>query len=79
MLNVIYRFFADKAIKIENGRAEACKGKIAGWVLTDLASVFQKQGIEKGEIWISSGGRITFSKTVPSHIHQRLRNIVASR
>ncbi len=79
MFDFFRRLFASTAIRIESGKAQCIKGSLRSQVLSDITDICQTKGVTSGEVWISSAGRITFSKAIPDSAHQRIRNIVASR
>ena len=78
-MNFISRMLSDTAIGIINGSAKCLKGKLMSRDLSDISDLAREAGVLKGEIWIGGNGRIRFSSGIPKSIHQRMRNILASR
>ena len=62
-----------------DGSAKCLKGKVMARVLSDITSLTQQADVRKGEIWVSFDGKIRFSGEIPKELHQRLRNVLASR
>lgn len=74
----ISRALSALAIEIGPGFTRCLKGKMPSHVLTDLSMLLSQNGISAGEIWLDGTGRIRFSREIPTHLHQRLRNIIVS-
>ena len=70
---------AAEAIEVVDGRATLKKGKLSMSLLADVTELMRREGVRKAEIWINASGAISFSAEIPSSLHQRLRNILASR
>jgi hypothetical protein len=78
-MNFLSRILSQHVIKIHDGRASCTKGKMLGTRLAEISSLAAQHSISKGEIWIDSQGKIHFSRHIPAELHQRLRNMIASR
>ena len=76
-MNFITRLFADIAINISNGKATTVKGKLMRSTMMEITSLCRDYGIAKGEIWINSVGKVTFSSHIPKKLHQKVRNILS--
>ena len=76
-MHFLSRLFSNTAISFETGRYVAVRGKVSGPILRDLAGCLEDAWISKGEIWLAGNGRVSFSRNIPTEIHQRLRNILA--
>jgi len=75
-MKLIFRFFSNQAIGIKEKNAYALKGKFKRSMLSDISSICESFGIEKGEIWISQSGSINFSGEIKEENHQRFRNAI---
>jgi len=79
MMKLIHRLLSSIAIGIVDGSAKCLKGKVLNRTLSDITSLTSACGLKKGEMWIGGDGRIRFSGEIPKELHQRLRNVIASR
>jgi len=70
------RILSTTSIRISNGQAICVKGKMMPQTLRSISDVCSLFSISKGEIWINGAGRIHFSSSIPTEVHQRLRNCV---
>lgn len=65
-------------IEIQNGTARALKGKVMSRMLHEFSDLASRSGISKGSVSGERGPgivRLTFSKEIPSSVHQQFRNI----
>lgn len=65
-------------IRIDNGNAITAKGKVSKVCLNECSIFFRDNDIQKGKIYISEndyGQKLEFSRGIPEHIHQRIRNL----
>ncbi|BCU75975.1 hypothetical protein [Luteolibacter sp. LG18] len=71
--------FHSEWIEIRGGRITAVKGRFSQRTLSDLGDVFASHPELRGHIRSNGGGRYTFSGGIPEPLHQRARNVLASR
>jgi hypothetical protein len=64
-------------ITLHRGTVTHSSGKLQQWQLSSIAEILNAADVSQAEIWISTTGTSTFSPQIPSHLHQRLRNIIA--
>lgn len=62
-------------IRIKNGRCEFDRGSIDTPGRQQVEGLIQEAGVRAGFIALA-GNRVHFSPSIPSSLHQRLRNIV---
>ncbi len=72
------RITAAQSISWRNGCAHDNCNKLMQWKLDAIADTLREEGIDVADIWISSTGTMQFSEEIPSHLHQRLRNLIIS-
>lgn len=71
-----HRFFAAIAIEVSDGKGKVLKGKLRRSGAQEVASICQREGISRGEVWVSGMTKFTFSPEIPDALHQRIRNAV---
>ena len=71
------RILCTQAIEVRAGAAYCRKGKMRHHVLNDVSELMSHHEVRNGEIWIDALGRISFSREIPEHLHQRLRNMLS--
>jgi hypothetical protein len=76
-VNWINRIRSANTITVRRGTAQDSKGKYLQWKLNAIVESLAAEDVKNAEIWISAKGTINFSRSIPSHLHQRLRNIIA--
>jgi len=77
-MKFISRLFSKSAIQIRGGTAHWAKGQLMNRLLKDISFLTAEAEIAEGEIWIDQTGKVTFSKEIPTEIHQRIRNVISS-
>jgi hypothetical protein len=70
------RILSTQAIEVRAGATRCRKGKMRHHVLEDVSELMSCHKVRDGEIWIDALGRMSFSREIPEHLHQRLRNIL---
>ncbi len=66
---------ADILIVIRQGRVTVTKGHLRPPVLADVRALIETTRISRGHITVSHR-RVSFSRTIPRDLHQRLRNVL---
>jgi len=67
---------AETVIRFRSGKISMKRGTLRSQVRDDLAEVLSGAGIAAGFICIDRAGRVSFSRAIPSELHQRLRNVL---
>ena len=75
LLSFLYAEWLD----VRDGRAIQRKGRLSNRTLAEINDVLAKQPELNGSIRSSGNGRYQFSRSIPKPLHQKLRNILASR
>jgi len=75
-MKFLSRLFSVTTISFAEGRCTALRGKVERYRLEALRSCLVEADVPRGEIWIGSDGRITFSREIGPALHQRLRNVL---
>lgn len=70
---------ASLVIRIRGGRLVAATGSVRTQTLADLSEILRPAGITRGFLAIDDNRRILFSRNIPAHLHQQLRNVLANR
>ena len=63
-------------VQIRSGNLLVKKGRLRGQAKELVADLLKEAGVTKGYIAILPDKRVTFSRQIPSAIHQRLRNVL---
>jgi hypothetical protein len=66
-------------LDVQDGRAIQRKGRLSNRILAEINDVLAKQPEVKGSIRSSGDRRYRFSRSIPKSLHQKLRNVLASR
>jgi hypothetical protein len=75
----LFSFLYAEWIDIRDGRATQQKGRLSNRILAEINDVLANEPEVKGCIRSSGDGRYHFSSGIPQSLHQKLRNILASR
>ena len=67
---------AETVVRFRAGSVSLTRGNLRGQVRDDLAEVLSAVGVANAFICVNRGRRVTFSRTIPSELHQRLRNVL---
>ena len=67
---------AETVVRFRAGKLSMKRGTLRTQVRDDLAEVLSGAGVTNGFICINAEGRVSFSRTIPSELHQRLRNVL---
>jgi len=67
---------AETVVRLRGGKISMKRGTLRSQVRDDLAEVLTSAGVADGFICINGGGRVSFSRSIPSALHQRLRNVL---
>ena len=67
---------AETVVRFRAGKVSMKRGTLRSQVREDLAEVLAGADVAIGFICIGREGRVTFSRTIPPALHQRLRNVL---
>ena len=70
---------AETIILIRGGEVIAGRGHLLAHARTSVADIVRTAGIRNGFIAIVPGPRVTFSRSIPPLLHQRLRNVLMNQ
>lgn len=77
-MNPLTVWLAATALEFREGRCRLRKGKVPQHQLTALEDLLGEAGIERAHVTRNGLGRCSFSRSIPAHLHQRIRNVLAS-
>ena len=66
-------------IRVHSGGLRVTRGKLRPHARNDVADILSEAGIVRGFIAITPDQRVSFSRHIPSPIHQRLRNVLVNQ
>ncbi len=66
-------------IRIRNGTVRCTRGRLQSHAEEQLGDVLSEARVSHGFIAISAGNRVQCSRSIPSRLHQRLRNILLNQ
>ena len=66
-------------IRVSDGKARISRGEMRPHAKIQVAEVLDEAGVSRCFIALLPGNRLCFSRSVPSEIHQRLRNIILNQ
>ena len=75
-LGLIPSPMAATVVRFRAGKIWMKRGALRTQVRDDLAEVLAGAGVTNAFICINGEGRVSFSRTIPSAFHQRLRNVL---
>ena len=75
-LGVVPSPMAGTIVRFRAGKVSMKRGTLRSQVRDDLAEVLATAGVASGFICIGREGRVSFSRTIPAALHQRLRNVL---
>jgi hypothetical protein len=67
---------AETVVRFRAGKISMKRGTLRAQVRDDLAEVLTGAGITSGFISLNREGRVSFSRSIPPALHQRLRNVL---
>ena len=68
--------YAGTLIRIHAGEVKISRGQLSSTARQYVADILREAGVSSGYIAVTSADSITFSRTIPESIHQRLRNVL---
>ena len=71
----IFLSFPDNILIIQNGKIKTKKGKVTGYMLSDLSDIIQKNKIRHAYILYKKRAKKLILNGIPSHSEQQIRNI----
>ena len=75
----LFSFLYSEWLDVRDGKATQRKGRLSNRLLADINDVLADQPELNGNIRSSGNGRYQFSRSIPKPLHQKLRNVLASR
>jgi hypothetical protein len=66
---------ADTVITIRSGQVRVKRGHVRPAVLANARALLEEAQVKKGYVAIADR-RLSFSRSLPKHLHQRLRNVI---
>jgi hypothetical protein len=77
-MNPLTLWLCASAIEFRDGRCRPRKGRFSGHQLSAIEDLLTDSGVRRAAITLNGLGRATFSRSIPAHLHQRLRNLLVS-
>lgn len=71
--------YATTLIRISGGQLNVKKGRLRNEAEDSVADILREAKVSSGFIAITSEDRVKFSRSVPSAIRQRLRNVLLNQ
>ena len=65
-------------IDLRDETATVTKGTFPARIIREIQDVIAREPHLRGYLWIEKGGRWKFSKSIPTPLQQRIRNVLAS-
>ena len=65
----------DNVLIIQNGKIKNQKGKVTGYMITDLSDVIHKKNIHNGYILYKKGSNKLTLNGIPNNSEQQIRNV----
>lgn len=78
-LEVLPPMGASLVIRIRRGSVSAVRGSVRSHVIADLTDILRQERITRGFIALNDNQRIVFSRNIPAHLQQSLRNVLVNR
>jgi hypothetical protein len=66
-------------VRFRNGRLEIRKGQLRPYAREQVAGLLREANVVNCFIAVTSQNLVLFSRTIPSSIHQRLRNVILNQ
>ena len=63
-------------VRIRNGAVSMERGSLNPGIVDHIASIVRENDVREGYIAITRDRRISFSRMIPTDVHQRLRNVL---
>jgi len=70
---------ASTLIHFRSGTIRVARGRLKPHAKEHVTAILSEAGVSKAFITITSNNRVTFSRQIPSSIHQRLRNVLLNQ
>ena len=70
---------ATTLIQIRDGKLRVRRGEVRPYAKGQVAEVLREAGVSSCFIAVTPGKRVAFSRTIPSTLHQRLRNVILNQ
>jgi hypothetical protein len=70
---------ATTLIRIRDGELRIRRGEMRPYAKGQVADVLREAAVSRCFIAVTPGNRVTFSRSIPSAVHQRLRNIILNQ
>ena len=70
---------ATTLIRIRDGTLRIRRGEMRPYAIVQVADVLREAGVSSCFIAVTPGNRVAFSRSIPSTLHQRLRNVILNQ
>jgi hypothetical protein len=70
---------ATTLLQIRNGQLRIRRGDLRPYAKGQVVEVLRETGVSRCFIAVIPGNRVRFSRSIPSTLHQRLRNIILNQ
>jgi hypothetical protein len=70
---------ATTLIRIREGKVHIRRGSMLPYAREQVADALREAGVSSCFIAVVPGSRVVFSRTIPSRLHQRLRNVILNQ
>ena len=67
--------FPDNILIIQSGRIKNKKGKVTGYMISDLSDIIQKNKIQNGYILYKKNSKKLILNGIPNNSEQQIRNV----
>lgn len=70
---------ASTLMHFRSGTIRVTRGRLKPHAKEHVTEILSEAGVSKAFIAITSNNRVTFSRRIPSAVHQRLRNVLLNQ
>ena len=70
---------ATMLIRINGGQLQITRGGLKAHAKLDVSEILHDAGVSQGFIAITRHNRVSFSRRIPTTVHQRLRNVLLNQ
>jgi hypothetical protein len=79
LLGVVPPPHATMIIRYRHGQVRLGRGQMRAFARDQVADVLRETTVSKCFIAVTPANRVSFSRSVPTSVHQRLRNIILNQ
>ena len=71
--------YASTLIRIREGAVHVRRGRVQPYAKEHVVEILREAGVSKGFIAVTSENGVAFSRSIPSTVRQRLRNVLLNQ